>query len=177
MTNVETLTMKSLNILGHGIASTPDLCTYKPAQKASLYADPLSWLVLEAVEQAINEYRDVITSACSSVGHIAISDQCTLKTIHDISETLSSGHLSPLRFSGACPGMIIGLPSQFLRFSGPSIVWSMPPDNMQPYATALAQLWLDEGSATHVIITDHRVDESGHHIRSVVVTQSGGEHQ
>lgn len=177
MKNVETLTTQPLNIVGHGMASTSDLSTYKPAQKASLYADPLSWLVLEAVEQAITEHRDVITSACSSVGHIAISDHCTLKTIHDISATLSSGHLSPLRFSGACPGMVIGLPSQFLRFSGPSIVWSMPSDNMQIYAAALAQIWLDEGSATHVIITDHHVDESGHHIRSVVVTQNVGKNK
>ncbi|MCV9879629.1 coronafacic acid synthetase [Brenneria izbisi] len=176
MKNAETLTDQPLNIVGQGMASAADLSTYKPAQKVSLYADPLSWLVLEAVEQAIAKHRDVITSACSSVGHIAISDHCTLKTIHDISATLSSGHLSPLRFSGACPGMVIGLPSQFLRFSGPSIVWSMPSDNMQTYTTALARIWLDEGSATHVIITEHRVDALGHHIHSVVVTQCSGEH-
>ncbi|RLM21878.1 coronafacic acid synthetase [Brenneria alni] len=177
MKNVETLTAQHLDIVGQGEANTADLSTYKPAQKASLYADPLSWLVLEAVEQAIAEHRDAIVSASASVGHIAISDHCTLKTIHDITATLSSGHLSPLRFSGACPGMIISLPAQFLHFNGPSIVWSMPPDNVQPYAAALARIWLDEGSTTHVIITLHHMDASGHHISSVVVTNNRGQRE
>ncbi|QDX31001.1 hypothetical protein [Dickeya poaceiphila] len=177
MNDTEALTAQCLNIAGQGMASTADLSTYKSAQKASLYADPLSWLILETVEQAIAGHRDAITSACASVGHIAISDQCTLKTIHDIAATLSSGHLSPLRFSGACPGTVISLPSQFRRFSGPSMVWSMPPDNTQHYAAVLARVWLDEGAATHVIITTHHVDASGHHIHSIVVTHSRGERE
>ncbi|MBJ7221974.1 MULTISPECIES: coronafacic acid synthetase [unclassified Brenneria] len=175
--------MKELNILmpqglitlGQGVSVAPDLATFKPVQKVSLYADPLSWLILEAVEQAIGEHLDAILSASPSVGHIAISDHCTLHTMRAIAKTIPSGHISPLRFSGACPGMICSLPSQFLKFSGPSIVFSMPPESALPYAAVLARAWLHEHLATHVIITVHAMDASGHRIISTVVTDNSRE--
>ncbi|PWC14028.1 coronafacic acid synthetase [Brenneria corticis] len=166
-----------LAILGRGVATAPDLSSLKPKQKASLYADPLAWLVLEAVEQALKENSSALASSGLAVGHIAVSDQCTAHTLHGIGTTIPSGRISPLRFSGACPGMICCLPSLFLGFSGPSLVLSMPPASGLPPALAIASIWLHECSATHVIVTYHRKDTSGHGVTSLILANqdTGGQ--
>ncbi|WP_414502462.1 hypothetical protein [Zymobacter sp. IVIA_5232.4 C2] len=156
--------------VGEGTASTPDLASMKPTQKASLYADPLSWLVLSAVESAVASTRDALDASRRTVGHIVISDTCTLHTLHAIARTVPSGHVSPLKFSGACPGLVCCLPSQLLGFSGPSIALSMLGLLGQPHAMTLAQTWLKDQAASHVIVTVHDADASGHRVTSTVFT-------
>ncbi|WP_105967719.1 beta-ketoacyl synthase N-terminal-like domain-containing protein [Streptomyces geranii] len=160
-----------MKAVGEGVAVAPDLSA-APRRRASLYADPLSWLVLDAVEQALgaSDFTPEDASAKEAVGHIAISDQCTLHTMRQLAEAIPAGRISPLRFSGANPGSICTLPSQFLGFSGPTMTLSMPPEKGLPPALAVARAWLRQGCATHVIVTAHRADASGHRVTSTVLT-------
>lgn len=139
------------------------------AQKTSAYADPLSWLVFEAVERVLESCRDAVLAAGQTVGHIVVSDVCTLHTMQHIARDLVRIRLSPLRFSGACPGLVCSLPGQLLRFSGPSLVLSMPPLNGLAPAALLAQDWLDSGAASHVLVSAHDTDGTQHRVRSTLL--------
>ncbi|KPW22277.1 Coronafacic acid synthetase component [Pseudomonas cannabina pv. alisalensis] len=139
------------------------------AQKASAYADPLSWLVFEAVDYVLDNCRDAVLAAGQTVGHIVVSDVCTLHTMQHIARDLGRNRLSPLRFSGACPGLVCSLPGQLLRFSGPSLVLSMPPqDGLRP-AALLARDWLDSGAASYVLVSAHDTDGAQHRARCTLL--------
>lgn len=139
------------------------------AQKTSAYADPLSWLVFEAVERALDSCRDAVLTAGQTVGHIVVSDICTLHTMQHIARDLVRNRLSPLRFSGACPGLICSLPGQLLRFSGPSLVLSMPPQDGLVPAALLAQDWLNSGAASYVLVSAHERDGTQHRVRCTLL--------
>ncbi|MEI5519908.1 coronafacic acid synthetase [Streptomyces brasiliscabiei] len=164
----------AVKAVGEGVAVARDLSATPPKRKASLYADPLSWLVLDAVEQALGACGGILTPADAparrSVGHIAVSDQCTTHTMRQLAAAIPSGRVSPLRFSGANPGSICGLPSQLLGLGGPTMTLSMPPEKGLPPALLVARAWLRQDSASHVIVTTHRADASGHHVTSTILT-------
>ncbi|MFP1722843.1 coronafacic acid synthetase [Lonsdalea quercina] len=166
----DVITVCGLPAVGYGRAAASDLAAMKAGRKASLYADPLAWLVYDAVELALEEEKEAIFSAKRSVGHIAISDQCTAHTLREIGAAISSGRISPLRFSGACPGLVCALPGQFLGFNGPSMVLSMPAEQGLPAAAAIARTWLGEHAASYVIVTCHEADAAGHTVTSVIFT-------
>lgn len=176
MSGITTLDMGGMAVVGQGVASAPDLSGVRPKQKVSLYADPVSWLVLEAVERAVGECDEDLLSARETVGHIAVSDQCTTHTMRGIAVAIPSGRVSPLRFSGANPGSICSLPCQLLGFSGPSMTLSMPPEKGLPIAVTIARVWLNQRSAAYALVTSHRADASGHCITSTILRQerSGG---
>ncbi len=93
-----------------------------------------------------------------------MSDVCTLHTMQHIARDLGRNRLSPLRFSGACPGLVCSLPGQLLRFSGPSLVLSMPPqDGLRPAA------WLDSGAASYVLVSAHDTDGAQHRARCTLL--------
>ena len=161
-----------LDVLGEGVATAPDLSNARTGRRTSVYADPLSWLVLEAVERAIEEYGGELSSARESVGHIAVSDHCTAYTMRELAATIPTGRISPLRFSGANPGTVCSLPAQILGFSGPSMTLSMPPEKGLPPAIAVARVWLRQGTATHVLVTSHRADAAGHHVTSTILRET-----
>jgi len=163
-----------MTLVGEGVATAADLSALPPKRKASLYADPLSWLVLEAVERAIDEHGEELLSAREAVGHVAVSDHCTSHTMRELAATIPAGHISPLRFSGANPGSICSLPAQFLGFSGPSMTLSMPPEKGLPPAVTIARLWLRQGSASHVLVTSHDVAASGHRVTSRLLREIQG---
>ncbi|MDX3311251.1 coronafacic acid synthetase [Streptomyces sp. NPDC054884] len=164
-----------MRVVGEGVAVAPDLSAVRPRQKASLYADPLSWLVLDAVEQALGACGGDVAPADAwakdGVGHIAVSDLCTTHTMRQLAGAIAEGRFSPLRFSGANPGSICSLPSQLLGFSGPTMTLSMPPEEGLPPALAVARAWLRQDCATRVIVTAHRADAaSGHRVTSTILT-------
>ncbi|WP_381790201.1 coronafacic acid synthetase [Streptomyces niveus] len=158
-----------LAVVGEGTAAAADLSVVRPRPRASLYADPLSWLVLDAVERAAESYGGELRSAPEGVGHIVVSDQCTAHTMRDIAAEVARGRVSPLRFSGANPGSVLSLTSQLLGFSGPSMTLSMRPERGLVFALALTRLWLHTSSATHVLVTSHRSDAPGHRVTSSIL--------
>lgn len=172
MSEIATLITHGLTVVGQGLATASDLSGVRPRQKASLYADPLSWLVFEAVERAVADYGEELLSEREDVGHIVISDHCTTHTMGSIGAEIPRGRISPLRFSGANPGSICSLPSQFLGFSGPSMTLSMPPEKGSPTAVTIARSWLRQRSVAHVFVTTHSTRASHHRVTSTILMQT-----
>ncbi|WP_460072574.1 coronafacic acid synthetase [Streptomyces sp. YKOK-I1] len=162
----------ALDVLGEGVATAPDLSDARTPRRTSVYADPVSWLVLEAVERAVEAYGGDLRAARDGVGHIVVSDHCTAHTMRELAATIPAGRISPLRFSGANPGSVCGLSAQLLGFGGPSLTLSMPPEKGLPPAMAVARVWLAQGTATHVLVTTHRADASGHRVTSTILRET-----
>lgn len=136
-------------------------------QKPSFYADPVSWLILDAAEQAVAQCVG-LTEFPEEVGVITISDVCTMHTMTEIASRLTDGHISPLRFSGANPGAVGSLPSHFCTFSGPALVFSMPPEEALGIAKTVAETWLKEATVRYVILNRHWLRQDGHHVSSTI---------
>lgn len=141
-------------------------------QRPSFYADPVSWLALEAFEQALSHCSEDLTQWPEHIGLITLSDTCTLQTMREIEAKLAEGLISPLKFSGANPGAIGSLPSHFFGFSGPTLVLSMPPEEGLDLATMLAEEWLREGNAKFVVITRHWMTTDGHRVESTIFSNA-----
>ncbi|MDV9168540.1 coronafacic acid synthetase [Streptomyces sp. W16] len=170
--SIARLNTEGLDIVGRGVATPSDPSGARSRQRTSVYADPLSWLVLDAVRHAIDGHSEELLSSREFVGHVVVSDHCTTHTMRGIAATLAAGRISPLRFSGANPGSVCSLPSQFLGFSGPSMTLSMPPARGLPPALAICRAWLREGSATHMLLTSHDADASGHRVTTTVLRET-----
>lgn len=162
---------KGLDVVGRGNAMAADLTGPGARRKASVYADPVSWLVLEAVERAVADCPELL-AAREAVGHVVVSDHCTLHSMRQLAEGIAAGRVSPLRFSGANPGLLCSLPCHIFGFNGPSITLSMPPERGVGPALAIARGWLCRLAATHVVLTSHHTDEEGHHIFSRVLRRT-----
>ena len=85
-------------------------------------ADPAAWLVADAMEQALNACSAPWQEARKEIGVISISDRCTLFTMNGIASGAQNGQVSPLRFAGANPGSITGLPCKLLFTSEGSTI-------------------------------------------------------
>ena len=172
MSELATLDTSGMTVVGEGVATAPHLSNLRPKQTASVYADPVSWLVFDAVEHAVDGWAEELLSARETVGHIVVSDHCTTYTMRAIAAAIPQGRISPLRFSGANPGSVCGLTSQLLGFGGPSLTLSMPPEKGLPPAVTIARVWLRRRSAVHVLITSHSADESGHRVISTILRET-----
>lgn len=137
-------------------------------QRPSFYADPASWLILQAFEQALEQCSQDFLARPEQIGLITLSETCTLHTMLEIEKTLGEGVISPLRFSGANPGAVGSLPSHFFGFSGPTLVLSMPPEDGLDLAATLAAGWLAVGDADFVAINRHWLTASGHYAESTI---------
>lgn len=172
MNDIAARHVDGLTVVGRGIATAPASGEVRRRQRACLYADPASWLVLEAVQLALDDAGDDLTAAVEDVGHVTVSDQCTLSTIGSVAAAVETGRLSPLRFSGANPGSVGTLPSQILGFSGPTLTLSMPPRAGIPVALTIARAWLHRQQATYVLVTAHTCDSSGHLVTSEILSRT-----
>lgn len=128
MSRVQSDRLKSLGVkqsgmgvIGYGSAVCEDIRTIK-RKGASLYADPAAWLVADAMEQALNACSAPWQEARKEIGVISISDRCTLFTMNGIASGAQNGQVSPLRFAGANPGSITGLPCKLLFTSEGSTI-------------------------------------------------------
>ncbi|MGW7489009.1 hypothetical protein [Streptomyces sp. NPDC054786] len=139
---------------------------------SSLFADPLAWLMAEAVERAADDCGTDLSAVGDQVGMVAISDACTLETMRAIAKATPRGRLSPLKFAGANPGSVAGLPCIRNGFRGPTLTLSMSPAPALPSALAMAEGWIARGSARYVLIGSHRRDGDVHGARCYVLQSS-----
>lgn len=172
MSDLTTLPPAGLTVLGRGTVTAAALDEVRPTQQVSLYADPVSWLVLEAVRLALADAGIDVAAAAEEVGHVTVSDQCTLHTIRAVATAADDGRMSPLRFSGANPGSVATLPSQFLGLAGPTLTLSMPPRTGLPVALTVARAWLEGGQAGYVLVTAHAAGSGGHRVTSELLGRS-----
>ena len=135
----------------------------------SLYADPASWAVLEAVDELWKGCPDDVRAAPGTTAMILVSTHGTVDTMAAIARAVPTGRLSPLRFAGASTGGPISLVCLVHGFRGPTIMITTDPADGCPVALTLARRWLRSGAAGHVVVGVHDHDPlHGHEVQCVV---------
>ncbi|MER5648742.1 hypothetical protein [Streptosporangium sp. NPDC002524] len=136
----------------------------------SLYADPLSWLVVDAVDDALSTCAEDLDAVRDEVAVILVSALCTLQTMEAVARSARSGRVSPLRFAGASPGGAGSLACVVRGFKGPSLTLATGPGRGVPVARTLARSWLRSGAAEYVVVSVHHAEGDGRHrVRTTVV--------
>ncbi|WP_432994432.1 hypothetical protein [Dactylosporangium sp. CA-233914] len=162
-----------VEIVGRGTARADRVRTR--GGRPSFFADLASWLVAEAVGEAVADARTRAGAEVKpdAVAVITVSERCTLDTIRTIAAGLPAGRLSPLRFAGASPGSVGGLPGVLFGFRGPSLTLPMAPDEGLPVAVTVARSWLQDGDADFAAVAGHTVDSGVHAVRAVLLRAPG----
>lgn len=149
------------------VTSAPDAAPRR--RIPSLYADPASWLALEAVDELWARCSDEVRTAAETTAVVLVSAYSTIETMSAIAAAVPGGRLSPLRFAGATAGSPVSLVCQAHGFRGPTLVITSAPEDGCPAALTMAGHWLRTGAASHVVIAVHDHDPMrGHEIRCVV---------
>ncbi|MFD6565081.1 hypothetical protein [Micromonospora profundi] len=137
----------------------------------AFYADPVAWLVADAVGTALDAAGVQGPTAGTDVGMVAVSEHATGHTMREVAHAVRErGRVSPLRFAGAAPGSVAGLACIVHGLRGPSLLLSMSPGAARPAVAVLAGAWLG-ASCTQVVVAEHRRHPSGlHRVNTVVLT-------
>jgi hypothetical protein len=158
---------------GIAVVGEASVVTGTPAEfsrnASSFFADPAAWLLVAAVEQALADCPEPVLAAPDEVGVIVVSDRCTLLTMDAIAATAARGLVSPLRFAGANPGVLAGLPCIVLGLRGPTLVLTMDPADGAGPATAVAASWLRAGQARHLLLAVYSLVGGGHVARCLIL--------
>jgi 3-oxoacyl-(acyl-carrier-protein) synthase len=131
----------------------------------SLFADPLAWLVADAVAALLEGSAAVR----DETGIIVCSETATTETMRSLAASVPSGRLSPMRFAGANPGVVAGLSCIRLGLRGPSLVLTMPPDTGRAVAALMATGWIRDGCASAVVLVEHLVRDGGDHVEATLM--------
>src|SRR5262252_3967077 len=95
--------------------------TYSDIQvrdRPSFYATPVAWAAANFMQLLIGDGGGIVPH---HTGMIVVSDECSLATIQDLSRTAAQGTVSPLRFAGASPSIVAGLPALEQGIRGPTV--------------------------------------------------------
>jgi hypothetical protein len=136
----------------------------------SLYADPASWTVLEAVDELWAGSPDQVRATPETAAMVLVSTYGTTDTMAAIACAVPGGRLSPLRFAGASAGGPISLVCLVHGFRGPTLTITTDPVDGLPAARTMARHWLRTGAARHVVVGVHSHDPAeGHRVLCAVV--------
>ncbi|MBL1086715.1 hypothetical protein JK359_32945 [Streptomyces actinomycinicus] len=132
---------------------------------SGVYADPVAWLMAEAVAAALQECGTAAPDRPEEVGVIGVSEHATRITLRALADAVPQGRLSPMRFAGAGPGALIGMVCSAFGFHGPVSMLPMPLAPAAPLARALCGDWLlgDPPGAAHVLVVTHATTDEGKH--------------
>ncbi|MGI5500348.1 hypothetical protein [Lentzea sp. CA-135723] len=155
-----------MRVLSSAAMSAEDLSRHA-ANKPSFYADPVAWLAAAVVGDALERCREELDG--TDVAVLAMSATATASTMAGIADGSARGRVSPLRFAGANPGLVAGLPCIRWGLRGPSLVLAMHPGHAVQAALCVARHWLESAQARHVVVVGHELDENVHTVRSVVL--------
>ncbi|MFD4530644.1 polyketide synthase [Kitasatospora sp. NPDC058397] len=147
MTHVPTGT----RMLGSATVVADDPDEYA-VNKPSFYADPAAWLVAETVDRALADCAEPVLDDAADTGILVMSATGSERTMRRIAASLPKSRVSPLRFAGANPGVLAGLPALRHELRGPSLLLAAHPDRATPVAFTVIGGWLADGHARHVLL-------------------------
>ncbi|MFJ3493018.1 hypothetical protein ACIPPJ_05370 [Streptomyces sp. NPDC086091] len=130
-----------------------------------VYADPVAWLLAEAVAAALADCGSAAPDRPEEVGVIGVGAHPTARTLGALAAAVPTGRISPMRFAGAGPGSPLGTLCAAFGFHGPVSMLPMPPEQAAAPVRALCGDWLlgDPPSAAHVLVVTHRTTDEGKH--------------
>lgn len=144
----------------------------KARNRSSFYATEVAWAAANFTQLLIDNEGGILPHR---TGIIVVSDECSLNTLRDLSRTAAKGTISPLRFAGASPSIVAGLPALQQGIRGPTLCLTMPPDHASSAIAALISYWIRYGSIVSVIAIAHYQQEEGRHLFKGLIARSAGD--
>lgn len=145
----------------------------KVRNKPSFYATPVAWAVANFTQLLIEDEGEIVPH---HTGMIVVSDECSLSTIRELSRTAAQGTISPLRFAGASPSIVAGLPALQEGIRGPTLCLTMPPRDAASAILALISYWIRYNNIVSVIaIAHHKQGESRHLFKGLIARSADEE--
>jgi hypothetical protein len=145
--------LETLAVAGSGEASTlqPELFEAR-ARAIVRYADPAAWITAAAVGNAISNVREELSMSLHEVGMIVVGDRGPACTMAEVNAATVKGFSSPLRYSAASPGSLVGVSCIAFGFRGPTVNFTMLPKTGVPIALQLCESWLFRGAARYMVL-------------------------
>lgn len=145
----------------------------KVRNRPSFYATPVAWAAANFTQLLIEDEGGIVPH---HTGMIVVSDECSLSTIRDLSRTAAQGTISPLRFAGASPSIVAGLPALQQGIRGPTLCLTMPPRHASSAIVAIINYWLRYSNIVSVIaIAHYKQGESLHLFKGLIARSAGDE--
>jgi hypothetical protein len=144
----------------------------KARNRPSFYAPPVAWAAANFAQALIEDEGGIVPH---HTGMIVASDECSLSTIRDLSHTAAQGSISPLRFAGASPSIVAGLPALEQGIRGPTLSLTMPPDHSANAIVALVNYWIRYGKIVSVIAIAHFKQGEHRHLFKGLIARSAGD--
>ena len=145
----------------------------KARNKPSFYATPLAWAVANFTQSLIEDEGAIVPH---HTGMIVVSDECSLSTIRELARTAAQGTISPLRFAGASPSIVAGLPALEQGIRGPTVCLTMPPGHASNAIVAMINYWFRYNDIVSVIaITHFKLGECCHLFEGLIARSADDE--
>ena len=144
----------------------------KVRNRPSFYATPLAWAAADFTQLLIDDEGGIVPH---HTGMIVVSDECSLSTIRDLAHTTAQGTISPLRFAGASPSIVAGLPALEQGIRGPTLALTMPPDHASSAIVALIGYWIRYCNIVAVIVIAHYQQDGSRHLMKGWIARSAGD--
>ena len=149
--------LDALVVAGSGEARSPCPELFEARTRATVrYADPAAWITAAAVAHALSNVRDRLAASLHEVGLVVVSDQGPTSTMADVNAATSTGFSSPLRYAASSPGSLAGVACIAFGFRGPTLNFTMLPDEGVPVALQLCSGWLTRGVARYMVLATFR---------------------
>ena len=144
----------------------------KGRNKPSFYATPVAWAAADFTRLLIEEDGEIEPQ---HTGMIVVSDECSLSTIRDLARTAAQGAVSPLRFAGASPSIVAGLPALEQGIRGPTLALTMQPEHASSAIVALIHYWIRYCDVVSVIAIAHYPQGDNSHLFKGLIARSAGD--
>jgi hypothetical protein len=154
------------------VVKTAIYCDIKVRNKPSFYATPVAWAAADFTQLLIEDEGGIVPH---HTGMIVVSDECSLSTIRDLSRTAAQGTISPLRFAGASPSIVAGLPALQQGIRGPTLSLTMAPDHASSAIMAMIKYWIRYGNIVSVIAIAHYKQGDRRHLFKGLIARSAGD--
>jgi hypothetical protein len=140
--------------------------------RRSFYATPVAWAAANFTQLLIEDEGGIVPH---HTGLIVVSDECSLSTIRELSRTAAQGTISPLRFAGASPSIVAGLPALQQGIRGPTLSLTMPPDCASSAILAIINYWIKYSNIVSVIAIAHYKQGERRHLFKGLIARSAGD--
>jgi hypothetical protein len=144
----------------------------KVQNRPSFYATPVAWAAADFTQLLIQDDGAIVPH---HTGMIVASDECSLSTIQALSRTAAQGTVSPLRFAGASPSIVVGLPALQQGIRGPTLALTMPPEHASSAIAAMIDYWMRYSNIVSVIAVAHYKQGACGHLFKGLIARSSGE--
>jgi len=144
----------------------------KARNKPSFYATPVAWAAANFTQLLIGDEGGIVPH---HTGMIVVSDECSLSTIRELSRTAAQGTISPLRFAGASPSIVAGLPALQQGIRGPTVCLTMPPAHASSAIVAMINYWIRYSNIVSVIAIAHYKQGERRHLFKGLIARSAGD--